>query len=604
MSQNAAEKLPVHLRKYIVEQNYEKYTPADQACWRYILRQLKSFLSANAHECYLKGLEDTGIEIDQIPKISTISEKLKEFGWYALPVSGFIPPAAFMELQSLGVLPIASDMRSLDHLEYTPAPDIVHEAAGHAPILIQPEFADYLRQYAQVAKKAIISSEDLALYEAIRDLSDIKENPTSQTADIDNAQSHLDKISSSMSHVSEAGELGRMNWWTAEYGLIGDIKNPKIFGAGLLSSVGESKHCLSEKVKKIPLTAECVQQTYDITEQQPQLFVAESFQHLKTVLNDFSKTMAFKQGGIEGLTKSLKAASVNTIQLNTGIQISGVLESFLTANGTQDEKDEVIFIKTSGPTQLCWEDKQVDGHGKNYHQHGYSTIIGPLKSGQVLSAVSESDFKNLKLIKGAKVELEFQSGFLLQGVLKSFLFKNQKLALLAFENCTVTYKGKTFFKPEWGIFDMSVGESIPSVFGGPADRAAYGEVDDFVAKKIEAPHFDEKTKQLHKLFSEIRSLREATKKAASTKLNNVSDGLSTLENLYRKAHENFSDQWLIKLELLEIALCLKNSSNTEKSAAQLQEFTIRLNADLTLLMGRNPKLKTVISDGLHLSNQI
>lgn len=115
----------------------------------------------------------------------------------------------------------------MDHLEYTPAPDIVYEAAGHAPILIQPEFADYLRQYAQVAKKAIISSEDLALYEAIRDLSDIKENPISTKAQIEAAQNHLDKISSSMSHVSEAGELGRMNWWTAEYGLIGDIKNPK-----------------------------------------------------------------------------------------------------------------------------------------------------------------------------------------------------------------------------------------------------------------------------------------------------------------------------------------------------------------------------------------
>lgn len=600
MPQYAPEKLPAHLRKYIVEQNYEKYSPADQACWRYILRQLKSFLSTNAHECYLKGLKDTGIEIDQIPKISNISEKLKEFGWYALPVSGFIPPAAFMELQSLGVLPIASDMRSLEHLEYTPAPDIVHEAAGHAPILIQPEFADYLRQYAQVAKKAIISSEDLALYAAIRDLSDIKENPASTQAQIEAAQNHLDIISSSMSHVSEAGELGRMNWWTAEYGLIGDIRNPKIFGAGLLSSVGESRHCLSEKVKKIPLTADCVHQTYDITEQQPQLFVAESFQHLKTVLNDFSKTMAFKKGGSEALTKSLKAASVNTIQLNTGMQISGILESFLTAKGTQDIADEVIFIKTSGPTQLCFEDKQIDGQGKNYHQHGYSTIVGPLKEGTKLSTLSESDLKNIKLIKGDKAELEFQSGFLVQGVLKSFLFKDQKLILLAFENCTVTYKGKIFFKPEWGIFDMAVGETIPSVFGGPADRTAYGEFDDFVAKKIVAPEFDEKTKRLHKLFSEIRKVREDVKKSGAAKSVNAALVLDILENLYLNASKNFSDQWLIKLELLEIAVYLAK----QVSIPTLSEFTLRLNADLNQLVSQNPKLKTVITDGLSLSSQI
>ena len=152
--------LPPHLRKYVVEQHYEKYTPIDQAVWRYILRQLRAFLSVNAHECYLEGLDKTGIDVERIPNIDEVSAKLQKFGWRAYPVSGFIPPAAFMELQSLGVLPIASDMRTLEHLLYTPAPDIVHEAAGHAPILVHPEFAEYLRQYAQVAKKAIIRSEE------------------------------------------------------------------------------------------------------------------------------------------------------------------------------------------------------------------------------------------------------------------------------------------------------------------------------------------------------------------------------------------------------------------------------------------------------------
>lgn len=132
--------LPEHLKKYIVEQNYDRYTPLDQAVWRYCLRQLKKFLSVHGHESYLTGLEKTGIDVESIPKISDMSEKLQKFGWRALPVSGFIPPAAFMELQSLSILPIASDMRSIDHLLYTPAPDIVHEAAGHAPIIVDPEY--------------------------------------------------------------------------------------------------------------------------------------------------------------------------------------------------------------------------------------------------------------------------------------------------------------------------------------------------------------------------------------------------------------------------------------------------------------------------------
>jgi phenylalanine-4-hydroxylase len=198
----------------------------------------------------MEGLQKTGIDIEKIPRIEDISRNLENFGWRALPVSGFIPPAAFMELQSLSVLPIASDMRTIDHLEYTPAPDIVHEAAGHAPILVNPVFAEYLREYSAVARKAIISKEDLDIYEAIRNLSDIKENPESTMEDIQQAEDHLAKVSSQVTHVSEATELSRMNWWTAEYGLIGSLENPKIFGAGLLSSLGESHSCLLDDVKK------------------------------------------------------------------------------------------------------------------------------------------------------------------------------------------------------------------------------------------------------------------------------------------------------------------------------------------------------------------
>ena len=108
-----------------------------------------------------------------------MDEKLRRFGWRAVAVSGFIPPAAFMEFQSLGVLPIACDMRKLENLAYTPAPDIVHEAAGHAPIIADPEYAAYLREYGEVSRKAIFTDQDMAVYEAIRNLSGVKEDPAS-----------------------------------------------------------------------------------------------------------------------------------------------------------------------------------------------------------------------------------------------------------------------------------------------------------------------------------------------------------------------------------------------------------------------------------------
>ena len=67
-----------------------------------------------------------------------MNEKLARVGWSAVAVRGFIPPAVFTELQSRRVLAIAADIRTHEHIEYTPAPDIVHESAGHAPFIADP----------------------------------------------------------------------------------------------------------------------------------------------------------------------------------------------------------------------------------------------------------------------------------------------------------------------------------------------------------------------------------------------------------------------------------------------------------------------------------
>ncbi|MCH2535485.1 MAG: phenylalanine 4-monooxygenase, partial [Bdellovibrionales bacterium] len=196
------ELLPTHLQKYVVDQNYQTYTWEDHSVWRYIIRQLKNFMKDNAHSAYVEGLQKTGLEGEMIPKIEVINEHLNKFGWSAVAISGFIPPAAFMEFQSLGYLPVATDIRTIDHIHYTPAPDIVHESAGHAPILIDPKFSNYLKSYAQVAKKAIFSKQDLELYEAIRTLSDLKENPNSTKEEIKDTEEKLHHISNNMKYIS------------------------------------------------------------------------------------------------------------------------------------------------------------------------------------------------------------------------------------------------------------------------------------------------------------------------------------------------------------------------------------------------------------------
>ena len=117
---------------------------------------------------------------------------------------------------------------------------------------------------------------------AIRKLSDLKEDREATKQEIDNEEEELKSAREAESRPSEATLLSRLHWWTVEYGLIGTINNPKIYGAGLLSSVGESQNCLKSNVKKIPLTIDCINYSYDITEQQPQLFVAQDFSdHVK-----------------------------------------------------------------------------------------------------------------------------------------------------------------------------------------------------------------------------------------------------------------------------------------------------------------------------------
>ena len=117
--------LPLHLRKYIVEQAYEKYTPVDHAVWRYVMRQNYSYLKNVAYYPYIPGLKKAGLTIEKIPSLQEINNALTAINWGAVTVDGFIPPAAFMEFQAYRVLVIAADIRQLEHIEYTSAPDII-----------------------------------------------------------------------------------------------------------------------------------------------------------------------------------------------------------------------------------------------------------------------------------------------------------------------------------------------------------------------------------------------------------------------------------------------------------------------------------------------
>src|SRR5258707_3524394 len=161
---------PKHLLQFAVDQRYDDYTPVDHAVWRFIMRQNTFFSREYAHKVYFQGLLDTGISFERIPRIEEMNEILGKIGWGAVAVDGFIPPAAFMEFQAYKGLVIACAMRQIHHIEYTPAPDIVHETAGHATIIVDREYSKYLQRFCEVGARAMSSKKDFEPYEPIRHL--------------------------------------------------------------------------------------------------------------------------------------------------------------------------------------------------------------------------------------------------------------------------------------------------------------------------------------------------------------------------------------------------------------------------------------------------
>ena len=464
------DRLPPHLRQYIKPQNYEDYTPINQAVWRYVMRKNVDYLGKVAHESYLDGLQKTGISIESIPSMYGMNRILQEIGWAAVAVDGFIPPNAFMEFQAYKVLVIASDIRQLENIEYTPAPDIIHEGAGHAPIIASPDYAEYLRRFGEIGAKAISSAHDMEVYEAVRKLSILKEADGISEEDIKNAEQHIEELQNKKVVPSEIALIRNLHWWTVEYGLIGTVEDPKIYGAGLLSSIGESAWCMTNQVEKLPYSIEAIYQEFDITKPQPQLYVTPDFAYLMKVLEEFASTMAVRKGGWRGLQKLINSKQIGTIELSTGLQVSGVFTRMI-----QNEDNEVIYFETEGETALAYREKELIGHGTARHTNGFRSPLGKLKGINLsIENMGPRDLQAYNFYDGKPISFEFESGITVEGLnVTGMRNLNGKLMLIQFTDCTVMYKDEVLFSPDMGDFDMALGQEILSAFAGAADYVSF-----------------------------------------------------------------------------------------------------------------------------------
>jgi phenylalanine-4-hydroxylase len=537
------------------------------------MRKNVSYLSKVAHESYLNGLEKTGLEIENIPNMYGMNRILKEIGWAAVAVDGFIPPNAFMEFQAYNVLVIASDIRQLEHIEYTPAPDIIHEGAGHAPIIANPEYAEYLRRFGEIGCKAISSSYDYEMYEAIRLLSIVKEAENTPQSVIDKAEKAVNDLQNQSVEMSEMAQIRNLHWWTVEYGLIGTIENPKIYGAGLLSSIGESAWCMTDKVKKIPYDISAANQIFDITKPQPQLYVTPDFAHLSFVLEEFANKMALRTGGLSGINKLINSKALGTIELSTGLQISGVFSNVIEFDG------KPVYVQTTGKTALANREKELVGHGTSYHASGFGSPIGKLKGiNLAIEDMSPKDLMAYGIYEGKTVTLEFEGDIKVTGdIITGSRNLQGAIIIISFENCTVTHQNTVLFQPEWGIFDMAVGKKVVSAFSGPADCNSFDMITHLPnSKTIKAEKTPER-EELESYYSEIRTIRE-------NKINS-----DKAFDIFKITSNKYPNDWLLSLEIAEI-LHLQKSENS---------FNEVLN-HLNKLKIKRPEVSHLIDNGLEL----
>ncbi|MFC5860923.1 phenylalanine 4-monooxygenase [Acidicapsa dinghuensis] len=229
---------------YIIRQDYTAYTQEQHAVWAELVERVYPELEKHAAREYLEGFQIIGLQRDCLPHLGSISARLEpRTGWNSTPVSGFLPAPAFFEMLASRRFPTTTWLRSRESMEYTPEPDIFHDVFGHVPMHAHAVFADFLEHYGRVC--AAIS--DSAVLE----------------------------------------KLGRLFWYTVEFGVIRQSGEIKVYGSGLISSHGECTNVVSGGCAIRDLTLDEVLQTpVKVDELHKLLFAIDSFDQIYDAMRE------------------------------------------------------------------------------------------------------------------------------------------------------------------------------------------------------------------------------------------------------------------------------------------------------------------------------
>jgi phenylalanine-4-hydroxylase len=286
----------------------------------------------------------------------------------------------------------------------------------------------------------------------------------------------------------------------------------------------------------VPYSIAAVDQSFDITKPQPQLFVTPDFAYLSEVLEEFANKMALRTGGLSGITKVIQSNALATIELSTGLQISGIFSNVIEHDG------KPIYIQTKGKTALSYREKELVGHGTSTHADGFGSPIGKLKGiNLAIEDMSPRDLKAYGIYEAGNVTLEFEGNITVAGeIITGSRNLQGEIIIISFKNCTVLHNQTPLFLPEWGIYDMSVGKKVTSAFSGPADVNSFDMITHVQKSATIKPTKSEQKTALEKLYQQVRAVREGN------------DGNSSLKNIFQDLKLNHPTDWLLALEIAEI----------------------------------------------------
>jgi phenylalanine-4-hydroxylase len=240
----------LHLAQpFLIEQDYGKYTPENQSVWAELVGRRLPQLEQWACREYLDGYGIIGLRADQIPNLRDIARRLApRTGWETTPVSGFMPPDAFFEMLAARRFPTTTWLRDRNSIDYTPEPDIFHDVFGHVPMHAHKVFADFLQHYGAVCARV-------------------------QDKDV------LEKI-------------GRLFWYTVEFGLVRQDGKVKVYGSGVISSHGECENVISGRCEVRDFTlAEVLATPVKVDEIHKLLFAIESFDEIFEAMKEAEKRL-------------------------------------------------------------------------------------------------------------------------------------------------------------------------------------------------------------------------------------------------------------------------------------------------------------------------